>query len=111
MKALTDPQQVVADEDLRDRALPDNSDQLFLRETNDLKENMSGNYDHGHPFSTTKVEREFTVVDFHSVDGKTSYHGPVSVFFDEGLNSAFDGNVLRTELRLSSLGASGQVWT
>lgn len=93
MKALSDPQQIVADEDLRDRALPDNSDQLFLRETNDLKENMAGNYDHGHPFSTTKVEREFTVVDFHSIDGKCSYHGPVSVFFDEGLNSAFDGDV------------------
>lgn len=95
LKALaSDPQQVVEDEDLRDRALPDRSDQLFLRETNDLKASSDNTYDHGHPFSSTKVEREFTIVDFHSLDGKVSYHGPVSVFFSEGLNSSFDGNVL-----------------
>jgi hypothetical protein len=97
LRALADdPQQFVADEDLSDRELPDRSDLLFLRVTNDLKKAPDQTYDHGHPFSTTKVERTFTTVTFNSIDGKTSYHGPVSVFGSIGLNSSFDGGVYAT---------------
>jgi len=92
MKALSDPNMIVEDEDLRDRLVPDRSDQLLLRETNQAKQDTS--FDRGHPFSTTKVEREFTTATLSSVDGNISYHGPLSVSFSNGLNSPFDGNVL-----------------
>nr|QDH87486.1 MAG: hypothetical protein H4BulkLitter24313_000001 [Leviviridae sp.] len=102
MKALSDPQQLVADEDLHDRDVPDNSDELLKRTTNELKQEANGGFptpsgqtwDHGHDFTTTKVEKRHTVATLMSSDGKASYHGPLSVYFGAGGNSCFDGGVV-----------------
>lgn len=93
LKALSDPEQIVQDEDLRDRDLPDNSDLLMLREKNQALADST--YDHGHPFSTVKIERSFSTVNLRSSNGQVSYYGPACVFNGSGalLASPFDGSV------------------
>lgn len=91
-KALEDPEQHVAlDEDLLEA--------LRLEGEGSSLEKFSlpsgSKYDRGHPFSTTKVVREMpTVCRLQSLDGKTSYYGPVGLFYPGcGLNTSFDGSV------------------
>lgn len=87
LKALTDPQQIIADEDLSDR-VSDRSDVLMKQETNDARKSQT--YDHGHPFSTFKMEREMTNVNLASKDGKVSYYGPLGIYTN-GASSVMDG--------------------
>jgi len=91
-KALTDPQQFVVDDDLLDIQRADGTASQLL-ESFSLP--SSSKYDRGHPFSTIKIERELsTIGKLASQDGKTSYYGPIGLFYPGcGLNSSFDGSV------------------
>lgn len=94
LKALDDPEQhVVLDEDLSDRALPDNSDQLMVRERNQAISDST--YDHGHPFSTIKIERDLSnLVNLQNQAGTCSYYGPMTVVGGTGVTgSGLDGRV------------------
>lgn len=94
LKALDDPEQhVVQDEDLSDRALPDRSDQLMLRERNQAIKDST--YDHGHPFSTIRIERDLsTIVDLRNQAGTCSYYGPMTVVGGTGVTgSGLDGRL------------------
>ncbi len=91
-RALSDPRQVIVDEDLLDL-------QRATGHSNALLESFSlppsSMYDRGHPFSTIKIERELpTVGRLQSLDGNTSYYGPIGLFYPGcGLNTSFDGSV------------------
>lgn len=91
-KALSDPQQSVADEDLLDLQRAQGIVNPFV---DSFSLPPSSKYDRGHPFSTTKVTRDLpTVATLQSIDGKTSYHGPIGLWYSGcGLGSAFDGSV------------------
>jgi len=94
-KALTDPRQQVADEDLLDiQRLQGNIDPLMER----FSLPATSKYDRGHPFSTIKIVRELpTVGKLQSLDGKTSYYGPIGLFYPGcGLNTSFDGSASST---------------
>ncbi len=92
LKALADPNsRAVSDEDLSDR-IPDRSDDLLRQETNSLK--SASTYDHGHPFSTIKVEREMTVANLASQDGKVSYYGPLGIYPHAYASATMDGGVI-----------------
>jgi len=91
-KALSDPRQFVVDEDLLDLQRAQGiADPLYERFTLP----PSSKYDRGHPFSTIKIERDLsTIGKLQSLDGKTSYYGPIGLFYPGcGLNTSFDGSV------------------
>jgi len=92
-RAITDFPQKVADEDQRDVGTPDNSADLFLEETNQLKAEATP-YDRGHPFSTVKVERnQRSIVDLRSYDGKVYYRGPLALTFEGLPQDGLDGQI------------------
>jgi len=92
-KALSDPQQSAVDEDLLDLQRAQGTSSQFL-ESFSLP--AASKYDRGHPFATIKIVRELpTVGSLRSIDGLTSYYGPIGLFYPGcGLNTSFDGSVV-----------------
>lgn len=94
-KALTDPRQHVVDEDLLDLQRAEGTVDSLLESFSSAP---SSPYDRGHPFSTIRIERELaTIAKLQSLDGKTSYYGPIGLFYPGcGLNTSFDGSASST---------------